>query len=415
MAASVRQVRCRTGASLLAATLMLAAAPAGADGLDMALGKAVFDRVWVGGGASTRSADGLGPLHNARSCSGCHAGSGGAAAVRMDEAGRLTSAGLVVRNSRADGTADPVYGRQIQTRALPGFAAEARVVLTQEPDADRPGLARVAVAAGNWSAGEPDGETRLSVRRAPPLFGRGRIAAVDPAAIRANADPGDRDGDGISGRVGETADGRLGRFGWRADEAEIRDAVTGALALDMGLSTTDRPDPAGDCTDHQPACRAARSGRDAISGDVEVTDPLVAVLITYVAGLQPASGARAAVGGEDPAAHGAALFAAAGCAACHRPALADREGRPQTLYSDLLLHDLGPGLAEADGAEWRTAPLVGLSRARPDTRRFLHDGRAETPDAAIRWHDGEAKAARMRYQDLAAQDRADLIAFLEGL
>ena len=399
----------------LLVSALLPLVPARADGLDNALGKAVFDRIWVSGGASTKSADGLGPLYNARSCAGCHSGSGGAAAVRVAPDGVLSGQGLVVRVARADHGADPVYGRQIQTRALPGFAPEARIMLALVPDAERPGLDRVTIAASHWSAGEPDAATGLSVRRAPPLFGRGRIAAVDPAAIRANADPDDRDGDGIAGRVGETPDGRLGRFGWRADEADIRDAATGAFALDLGLSTSDRPDPAGDCTDAQPACRAARSGRDGISGAFEVSDPLVDVLVTYVAGLEPASGARAALASDDAAARGAAIFAATGCATCHRPALAGRDGRPQTIYSDLLLHDMGPGLAEADGDSWRTAPLIGLSRARPEARRFLHDGRAATPEAAIGWHDGEARAARMRYQDLAAQDRADLIAFLEGL
>lgn len=404
----------------LAACALLAASagaslPARADGLDTALGKAVFDRIWVSGGASTKSADGLGPLFNSRSCTGCHSGSGGGAAVRQAPDGTLSGAGLVVRIARADGTADPVYGRQIQTRALPGFAPEARIRLVPVPEPGAKGLERIRVDASHWSAGVPEAQTGLSVRRAPPLFGRGRIERVDPAAILANADPDDRDGDGISGRVALTADGRIGRFGWRAEEADIRQAATGAFALDLGLSTTDRPDPAGDCTDAQPACRAARSGRDAISGAVEVSDPLVEVLVAYVAGLEPAGGARAALGGNDPVLRGAALFAAAGCAACHRPALASRDGGTETIYSDLLLHDLGPGLAEPDGAEWRTAPLVGLSRARPEARRFLHDGRAATPDAAIGWHDGEAKAARMRYQDLDAQDRAALIAFLEGL
>ncbi|MGH2340298.1 di-heme oxidoredictase family protein [Segnochrobactraceae bacterium EtOH-i3] len=401
--------------SALLVSALLPLVPARADGLDNALGKAVFDRIWVSGGASTKSADGLGPLYNARSCAGCHSGSGGGAAVRVGPDGTLSGQGLVVRIARADHAPDPVYGRQIQTRALPGFAPEARIRLSLVPDAGRSGLDRVVIAASHWSAGEPDGATGLSVRRAPPLFGRGRIAAVDPAAIRANADPDDRDGDGIAGRVGETPDGHLGRFGWRAEEADIRDAATGAFALDLGLSTSDRPDPAGDCTDAQPACRAARSGRDGISGAFEVSDPLVDVLVTYVAGLEPASGARAALASDDAAARGAAIFAATGCAACHRPALAGRDGRPQTIYSDLLLHDMGPGLAEADGDAWRTAPLIGLSRARPSARRFLHDGRAATPEAAIGWHDGEARAARMRYQDLAAQDRADLIAFLEGL
>lgn len=409
------RVRCRRlAAGLLLVASAGASLPARADGLDTALGKAIFDRIWVSGGASTKSADGLGPLYNARSCTGCHSGSGGGAAVRVGPDGTLSGAGLVVRMARSDGAADPLYGRQIQTRALPGLAPEARLTFAAVPDPERPGLERIAVSASHWSAGPPEGSA-LSVRRAPPLFGRGRIARVDPAAIRANADPDDRDGDGISGRVGLSPDGRPGRFGWRADEADIRQAATGAFALDLGLSTTDRPDPAGDCTQAQPACRAARSGIDAISGSVEVPDALVAVLVTYVAGLEPASGARVATAADDPALNGAALFGAAGCAACHRPALASRDGGSETIYSDLLLHDLGPGLAEPDGAEWRTAPLIGLSRARPEARRFLHDGRAATLDAAIGWHDGEAKAARMRYQDLDARDRADLIAFLEGL
>jgi CxxC motif-containing protein (DUF1111 family) len=397
-------------ASLVAAAVLAGGGAVAAGGLDAVVGKAVFERVWVAAGASTGSADGLGPLHNARSCAGCHRG-GGAASVQVGADGGLTGAGLVVRLGGRRG--DPVYGHQIQTRGLPGHPAEAVVKLAAVHSAGEPGP-RVAVTLDDPVLGPPT--VPVGVRRAPSLVGRAAFDRVDPAAVLALADPDDADGDGISGRahlVGDGAGGRvLGRYGWRATGDRLERQVAAAFSVDLGLSTPFFPDPAGDCTAAQPACGEARHGGGDRGGAHEVGDPMIAVLAAYLGDLRPVAPA---------AGEGAALFASTGCAACHVPALPAVGGGTVPTFTDLLLHDLGPGLAdpatEDDVApsEWRTAPLLGLAGARADSRRFLHDGRAATLAEAIAWHDGEAAAARRAFDGLSGDDRATLLRYLESL
>jgi CxxC motif-containing protein (DUF1111 family) len=409
-------------------TVAVAGGAAAAGGLDAIVGKAVFERIWVGAGASTGSADGLGPLHNARSCAGCHLG-GGAARISQNEHGALAGAGLVVRLADADGHADPVYGDQIQTRGLPGQAAEAEVVfalaeavLDGEPGPRvAPRLEALAFGPLRASAG---------VRRAPSLVGRAAFDAVDAAAILALADPDDADGDGISGRVhwvGDGAGGRaIGRYGWRATGATLHRQVAAAFAVDLGLSTETFPDPAGDCTSAQKDCRNARHGDT--GGAPEVDARLMAAITVFLTSLRPLQV-------SDPA--GETLFASTGCAACHVPALpvaghppaataggtvpVTGAGGTVPAFTDLLLHDMGAGLADpatvagVAPSEWRTAPLFGLVGGHPASRRYLHDGRAATLDEAIRWHGGEAAAAHRAYAALSDSDREKLLKYLEKL
>lgn len=397
-------------ASLVAAAVLAGGGAVAAGGLDAVVGKAVFERVWVAAGASTGSADGLGPLHNARSCAGCHLGGGGAA-VTAGADGGLTGAGLVVRLGGSRG--DPAYGHQIQTRALPGHPAEAVVRFTAVHGDGEPGP-RVAVTLDDPVLGPPT--VPVGVRRAPSLVGRGAFDRVDPAAVLALADPDDADGDGISGRahfVGDGAGGRvLGRYGWRASGDRLERQVAAAFSVDLGLSTAFFPDPAGDCTAAQPACREARHGGGDRGGETEVGDPMIAMLVAYLGSLHPAAPAT----GE-----GATLFASTGCATCHVPALPAVGGGSVPTFTDFLLHDLGPGLAdpatedEVASSEWRTAPLLGLAGARADSRRFLHDGRAATLAEAIAWHAGEAAAARDAFDRLSDGDRATLLRYLDSL
>lgn len=398
-------------ASLLGAAVLAGGGAVAAGGLDVAVGKAVFERIWVGAGASTGSADGLGPLHNTRSCAGCHRG-GGAASLTDDGEGGITGAGLVVRLGGPHG--DPVYGHQIQTRGLPGQKAEAVVRLQPVAAADGEPGPRIDVALVDLAFGPVTAPVGL--RRAPTLVGRADFDRVDASAVEALADPDDADGDGISGRIHWVPDGAggraLGRYGWRATGSSLERQVAAALSIDLGLSTAAFPDPAGDCTAAQTACRSARNGNGDRGGENEVGAPLIETLTAYLASLRPAPAGQGA---------GAALFAATGCAACHVPALPAAGGGTVPAYTDLLLHDLGPGLADpvvdGDGhpSEWRTAPLLGVVGHRTDSRRFLHDGRAATLDEAIAWHGGEAAGARRSYQQLSEADREDLLKFLESL
>ncbi|MCS0493534.1 thiol oxidoreductase [Ancylobacter sp. MQZ15Z-1] len=376
--------------------------------LDAAIGKALFERPWVPAPSSTRANDGLGPLFDARSCSSCHPGSGHGATA-LDAAGRPEGLGLVLSLFRDDGGPDPVYGHRLETMTLPGVPAEGAIGVSvvdgrRVPHADALGY------------GPLDSATHISLRVAPELHGRGALERVSDATILALQDPDDRDGDGVRGRARrlETPEGgsSIGRFGWKASHATIASQTAEAFSLDLGLSTPERLEPWGDCTEAQTACRNAPHGRDA-EGEPEISDAIVRRIVLYLRGLK----ARAAT--PDP--KGAALFAAAGCAACHRPSLPTEGGGQVSLYTDVLLHDLGKGLADSAGVpgagagEWRTAPLAGLSRSLAHGAGLLHDGRAANVAEAVRWHDGEAAGARTRFEALDARDRQTLVDFVSSL
>lgn len=389
------------------AVVALWPAAAAAEPLDVAVGKALFDRMWVPAPASTRGSDGLGPLHAARSCAGCHAGGGGARTAAREDA-TLPPGAFAVRLGSDRGPGDPVYGLQIQTLGTALVAPEAAVALDLLPSpAPALGPAVTGIRLDALAYGPLDPATRLEARRAPSLRGIGRLAAVPDAALAALADPDDIDGDGVSGRVGS------GRFGWKALEPTLASQSAAALSLDLGLSSPGRPLHAGDCTPAEAACRAGPHGDGGHAEGVEVPADALRALVAYVAALPPLR----RTGDDD----GARVFAAVGCAACHVPALPGGDGRPVPAFTDLLLHDLGPGLAgafpegAATAAEWRTPPLWGLREALRQGDRFLHDGRAATLEEAVRWHGGEAAAARARYLALPADDAARLTAYLEGL
>jgi CxxC motif-containing protein (DUF1111 family) len=240
------------------------------------------------------------------------------------------------------------------------------------------------------------------------------LARVPDAAILALEDPDDRDGDGVSGRAARmmTPSGEgIGRFGWKAAEPGLDSQVATAFSLDLGLSTELRPDPAGDCTPAQVACRAAPQG--AAAGEMEVPRELVASLVAFLE-RRPRPAAV-----DDP--RGSRLFALTGCAACHAPALPLAGGGSAAAYTDLLLHDMGEGLDDGMGEgaakspEWRTAPLWGLSRAIESGSGLLHDGRAADVAEAVAWHGGEAVGARSRFDSLSTLDRNALIRFVNGL
>lgn len=392
-------------ATLPAAMLLLAAAPAVADdGLGRAVGKALFERLWVPAPASTAATDGLGPHHDARSCAGCHP-AGGPARLRPDAvSGELAGLGLVLRLGDASGRADPVYGRQLQRQAAPTLVPEAawRLLLDKASGAP-PSLAMEDLTLGTLTV-------PASPRAAPDLRGLGGLERVPDEAILGRADPEDIDGDGISGRPNrDPATGRLGRFGLKAAAPDIAAQTAAAFLLDLGLATPGLPFPAGDCTAAEADCHAAPQG--ALPGAPELSPAVVDTVASFLRGL-PAP----AVPSD---ATGRGLFGTTGCAACHAPELPTPRGHVPA-GTDLLLHDLGPGLADgvgegsATGAEWRTAPLVGIGRRLAAGGRLLHDGRAAGVAEAVGWHAGEAGAARARFEGLAPAERDALVAWLEA-
>jgi CxxC motif-containing protein (DUF1111 family) len=398
--------------------------------LDFVVGQAVFERLWVAAPASTRSADGLGPLYNARSCSGCHLRNG---------RGAPETASLVTKLGITSAMIEPTYGAQLQSLGTAGQVGEGELQIDYDPlsvvlgDGERIELRRPRYRLTDLGFGPLHPDTVLSPRLPPPIIGMGLLARIPEDDILSTADPHDRDGDGISGRpnwVAGAVDGTqaLGRFGWKAAEPTLMQQAARALALDIGISNPLLPDGHGDCTPRQTACRQAPTGNSPQSGNVEAADSLMQALLFYLDNLRPPPQRDA----DRPAVRsGERLFASTGCAACHRPRFVTAADpahpwmsrRDIAPYTDLLLHDIGEGLADrrtegaADGHEWRTPPLWGIGRTEAVNGHasFLHDGRARTLTEAILWHGGEADATRQRFMALSPHEREDLLRFLGSL
>jgi len=338
---------------------------------------------------------GLGPIFNDVSCATCHSGDG---------RGQLRNALLRI-GSAADDFLAPLGGPQIQDKAIPGA----------EPETVPPGHA-------------------VSVRLPPPVFGVGLIEAIPDSAILANVDSLDADGDGISGRpnfvaaapwVPATEPGggpgpRLGRFGRKAQNAVLLQQVVEAYLQDIGITSPFLP-----VENRNPRSSVPIEAVDRVA-DPEISESVVQAVTHYMRALAPPAPGP----DTDRRVQGRALFAQVGCVSCHVPsfttgtsripALSNRE---VTLYSDLLLHDMGDDLADhrpdgqASGREWRTAPLWGLRLMRQflnGDALLMHDGRARTVEQAILLHGGEGASARAAFQALTAAQRAALLDFVES-
>ena len=321
---------------------------------------------------------GLGPLFNERACSDCHAtpaigGMGPNGLATVLRVGRLTNAGF-----------DPTFERDGHTIRL---EAHDHSIAELGVDCDRP-------------AGIPAGANVTSVRNTPPLFGSGLIDSIPDEVIRAGAVP---KGHGVSGRPnlvpGPDGGEDVGRFGWKGDTPTLELFVAEAFRAELGL--TSALAPAGELPGRE-RC-VGESAEPELARD-EIRD-----VVAFIEALPaPRTGPSRAAG--------EAVFEATGCASCHVPAL-DAGPREVPLYSDLLLHDMGPQLDDAivqgsaRGTEWRTTPLWGLS----DRRRFLHDGRTDKLEVAILAHGGEAEVAQRRFRGLSKDQVRLLLAFLRSL
>ena len=379
-------------------------------------GFSFFRSPWVAAPASTTARDGLGPLFNAHTCAACHP-NGGRGVSLLD---KPDAPGTVVRISmRAPGgqvRPHPRYGSQLQVRATFAGGAEASIrasAVTGKENLRAPKLdVQLTQADGERQA--LDSDLLLSARVAPPLLGLGLLESIPEASVLAAADASDEDGDGISGRPQRTASGRLGRFGWKAARATVAEQTAAAFSEDIGITSALFPDSI--CTPLQMACRAQPHGRDAPE-EVEISPRLFDYVVHFVAHIPPP-----AAGESTPRVRrGRKAFAALGCDRCHTPSHHSSAGVVWP-YTDLLLHDMGDGLAdhrpegEASGREWRTAPLWGIgARVQGAGRNLLHDGRARNIDEAIRWHDGEAASARRAYQGLSKEAQRELLAFLKAI
>lgn len=275
--------------------------------------------------------------------------------------------------------------------------------------------------------------TMISPRMTPQMIGLGLLEAVPEADVLVREDAEDKNGDGISGRANrvwsnEHGKPMLGRFGWKAGQPTVLQQSAEAFAGDIGIGSPLVQQAWGDCTPAQKLCREAPHGGTDKAPNEEIGSKLLDLVGFYARNLavpvrrEPAAPAVLA---------GKALFSSIGCAACHTPshvtgdASPDEHLRRQRIwpYTDLLLHDMGDGLADgrpeglADGREWRTAPLwgIGLTAIVNGHTFFLHDGRARDITEAILWHGGEAQRARDAFAALPAEDRKRLVAFVNSL
>ncbi len=428
------------------------------------IGNSFFKRNWVEAPASTTARDGLGPHFIARACAGCHVLDGrgeppewkntlgpepeGTVALLM----RLSVAGAP--DPKAGVRPDPVYGDQFNNAAIQGVKPEGRVEIRQQAlhgrfaDGTRYTLQKPIYKLTDLAYGPFAPGLMVSPRIAPQLAGIGLIEAIPDAEILRNAREQAAAPGPIKGQPNRVWDvfaqeERLGRLGWKANVATLAHQTAGAFHGDIGITSNAFPHET--CTPAQKDCLAAphgggkTTGRDGIVPAAhatalkpEIDDETLGHVIFYQATLAPA--ARRNV--NDPQVlRGQALFAQAQCAACHRPSYVTAEGPFPRLtspalkgqriwpYTDLLLHDMGPDLADgrpdflASGSQWKTPPLwgIGLIKDVNGHTRLMHDGRANGVLEAILWHGGEAQASKEQVLKMKRADRGALVKFVESL
>lgn len=423
------------------------------DQLDFRVGNGLFRKLWVSSPSSTLASDGLGPLFNARSCQRCHIKDGRGHPPEnsddnsismflrvsiMDPDGVPDDAAVAEIADYIATLPDPTYGTQMQDFAVQGHASEYRLEIAYDEeivtlaDGTEVSLRHPTYTAADLGYGPLHADAMLSPRVAPQMIGLGLLEAIPAADILAIADPDDLNRDGISGRPNvvwsvEFDQPMLGRFGLKAGNPTIREQTASAFVGDIGISNPLFPNGAGECTAAQTVCQNAIHGNDDARG-TEIDAEGMELVTFYSRNL--AVPARRDV--DDPQVlQGKEVFYSTGCTSCHTPSfvthrLTDQPEQSFQLiwpYTDMLLHDLGPALADnrpearATGQEWRTPPLwgIGLTQQVSGHSYFLHDGRARSLLEAVLWHGGEAAAQRDAVVNMSTADREALIKFLESL
>ncbi|MBS1744467.1 MAG: thiol oxidoreductase [Bacteroidetes bacterium] len=372
---------------------------------------------------------GLGPVYSNVSCVSCHHNDG-----KGNPTAGFVNSSLLIRlsipGSDAHGgpLAIPGFGGQLQDLAIYGFQPEAKVNISYTehtetfPDGETVNLRTPAYTLTNPYIPLP-ADYMMSPRMAPPFFGLGLIQNITESSILAHADENDSNGDGISGKANYVWDPYLqqrmiGRFGLKANTATLLTQVAAAYQQDMGVTSYVFPSESS----------YGQSQYDGINDDAEIPDSVLNGAVFYVKTL--AVPARRNVK-DAIALRGEQIFKQINCLGCHTPTmytgvdvtcktLSNQRIHP---YTDLLLHDMGPGLADnrpdylATGTEWKTAPLwgIGLFEKTNGIPFYLHDGRARTIEEAILWHGGEAENSRNAFKQLSTADRKALISFIKSL
>ena len=417
-------------------------------------GKAFAHQPWVKAPTITTGRDGLGPIYNARTCLACHI-NGGRGIMPVDGDQSLISAFLRLsipgENKEIGVIPEPTYGDQLQSQSVAlshqlrhlnlkknpkEVSAEAYTYVDWQtetftyPDKSSVELRSPKIRLEQLGYGELHPDTLMSLRNAPPMHGMGLLEMIPQRAIDSLADSEDSDKNGISGRVNqvwnvETQKTEPGRFGLKANRPNIKIVTASAFTGDVGITNPLFPEQP--CTKAQETCLKTPNGNDQPE-DVELPSHLLDLVTNFTRNIgvpkRREPNAPETLKGREK-------FYQVGCHSCHQPSFTTGESQDlphlskQTIwpYSDLLLHDMGPALAdgrpdyEASGSEWRTAPLwgVGLNQAVNGSNNLLHDGRARSVEEAILWHGGEAEATKGRFVQLPAKDRQVLIQFVESL
>jgi CxxC motif-containing protein (DUF1111 family) len=371
---------------------------------DFDLGHTIFNSEWLPARSPDATTVGLGPLFVESSCDACH--DDGARGRPPTAQGELSNSFVMQLGGPAT-----TYGHVLNTRAIKGHTPEGRIVVSlrelegRYPDGQRWKLREPRYAVADAAFGALPANTVLKPRIGPALFGAGLLDAVSQPAVDSIRQAQLRSLRGSPG----------GRFGWQGSSISLVDQTALAFAREMGL-TSDH-EPQDDCTPAQQACRAAPQ-----AGNPELPERLFHAVNTFQFLL-----AAPERGKLDPVldAAGAKLFERTGCAACHVPQLPvprDVGAIRIDPYTDLLLHDLGDGLAdrkvsgERVTSHWRTAPLWGLAHAlQAGPVGLMHDGRAATIEEAILWHEGQAEDARRKFMALGATSRQQLLEWVASL
>lgn len=390
-------------------------------------GDAAFEAVFVTAPAKVNP--GLGPLFNNSSCVGCHIRNGRGlpkkgqllARVSQTEAKQISDSLI---NYHLEESIDidnapsvPGLGTQIQDLGVYGHAPEASVEIewlkknVNYGDGSSFSLRypEAKITLPNNKALAKD--VQVSLRIPSPVFGLGLLEAVKEEDILALADVEDKNQDSISGKPNQVWDVAnkaiaLGRFGWKANQPNLIQQTASAYVNDMGITNPLFPEKDGSMDIDRKTLEDAAFYAQTLS--VPARDLM----------------------DDTQVKRGEKLFTQANCTGCHLPQLrtGDYFVKPlanQTIhpYTDLLLHDLGEGLADnrpdfqASGREWRTAPLwgIGLTQTVLPYSSYLHDGRAKTLEEAILWHGGEAELSKESFRKMNQSDRNSLVRFLKTL
>jgi len=403
-------------------------------------GDGVFERPYSEALASgyRYDADGIGPLFNMNACEGCHIGDGRAAPPMNNSEpleGMLFRVSVPGQDMHGGPKPHPIYGGQLADKSIPGHKPEVTLnisyeeIIGQYGDGSMYQLQKPIYQFPKQNYGPLGVDAMISPRIAPFMIGLGLLDAITTESILEYADVNDADNDGISGKPNmvwsvENNKKMVGKYGWKAETPTLAHQSMDAAVNDMGV--TNPLFPMENCTANQQLCKDARSGAEGES--YEMTKQQMNEVVTYLEFL--------AVPGRDyldnpVVMKGETLFNDIGCEGCHRSTFVTgteqrhRRLHNQTIhpYTDMLLHDMGPQLADhrpsfdANGYEWRTAPLwgIGMVETVNGHTRFMHDGRARNLEEAILWHGGEAKKSQERFTLLAAEDRLSIVSFLKSL